>query len=110
MRRHQADVAPIHALDLVDLRRIDVEMRDELGCGREFGRIARDPIVEARTERQQAIAVIDGVVGERRAMHAEHAHRQRDGGIDRTDSHQRGDHGYLKFLGEFAQRMRTRCR
>ena len=59
---------------------------------REFRRIAGHAVIEARADRDQEIAVIDGVVGKRRAMHAQHAHRQRIGRIDGTDAHQRGDH------------------
>ena len=104
--RHQAHMAPVHALDLVDLRRIDVQMRDEFGAAGKLGRIAGDAVVETRAERQQAIAVVDGIVGERRAVHAEHAHRQRVRRVDGADAHQRGDDRYLKFLGELAQGVR----
>ena len=65
---------PVHALDLVDLGGIDVEVRDELGAARKFGDVARDAIVESCTKSEQAIAIIDGIVGESGAVHAEHAH------------------------------------
>ena len=74
---HEADMIPIDALDLVDLGRIDVEVRDELGAAGKFGDVAGDTIVESRTKSEQAIAIIDGVVGEGGAVHAEHAHGQR---------------------------------
>ncbi len=99
-------MTPIDALDLADFRSIDVEMRNELGLAGEFGRIAGDTIVEARAERQQAIAIVDRVVGKGGAVHAEHAHRQGMRGVDGTDSHQGGDHRNLKLSGKFAQFLR----
>ena len=60
---------------------------------RELRRHARDAVVEARAERDQEIAVVDGVVRERRAVHAEHAHRQRMRRVDAAESHQRRHHG-----------------
>ncbi len=47
---HQADVAPVDPLDLVDLRRVDVQMGDELGLTGKFPRISRDAVVEARPQ------------------------------------------------------------
>ncbi len=63
-------MAPVHPLDLVDLRGVDVEMRDEFGVARELARIAGDAIVETRPQRQQTIAVVHGVIGESGAVHA----------------------------------------
>ncbi len=101
---------PIHALDLVDLGCVDVEVRDELGAARKFGHVARDAIVESRAKSEQAIAIIDGVVGECGAVHAEHAHGQGIGGIDRADSHQGGDHGNLKLPSRIRATRRRRRR
>jgi hypothetical protein len=42
----QAHVAPLHALHLVDLGAVDVEMRNGLGAGREFRGIARHAVIE----------------------------------------------------------------
>ena len=50
---------------------------------RELLHLAGDAVVEARADREQEIAVLDRVVGERRAVHAEHAQRQVAGGVDR---------------------------
>jgi hypothetical protein len=50
--------------------------------GREFRGISGDPVVEARADRHQEIAVVDGIIRERRAVHAEHAHGQRMRGVD----------------------------
>ena len=89
---HQPDVAPVHALDLVDLGAVDVEVRDAARVARELVRHARHPVIEARAHRDQEVAVIDRVVGEGRAVHAEHAQRQRARGVERADAHERGDH------------------
>ena len=58
---------------------------------RELRRHRRHAIVEARAERDQEIAIVDGVVRERRAVHAEHAHRERVRRVERADAHQRRD-------------------
>ena len=99
-------MAPIHAFDLVDLGGVDVEVGDESGVAGEFGRIAGHAVVEAGAEREQAIAVIDGVVRERRAVHSQHAHRQRLRRIHGPDPHQGGDRRHLKLAGKLPQRMR----
>jgi hypothetical protein len=44
---------------------------------RELRRHAGDAVVEARADRDQEVAVLDRIVRERRAVHAEHAHRER---------------------------------
>ena len=72
---HQSHMTPIHPLDLVDLGGIDVEVRDEFGAAGKFVHVARHPIIKTRAHREQTIAIIDGVVGESRPVHAEHAHR-----------------------------------
>ena len=102
----QAHVAPLHALDLVDLGAVDVEVRDVLGARREFRRDAGDAVVEARADGDQEIAIVDRVVGEGRAVHAEHAHRQRAGGVHGADAHERGDHRDVEGLRELAQLRR----
>ena len=45
--------------------------------GRELLHLAGDAVVEARADREEEVAVLDGVVGVRRAVHAEHVQRQR---------------------------------
>ena len=92
------------ALHLVDLGLIDVQVRDATRIAREFVRVAGHAIIEARADRNQKIAVIDRIVGKRGAVHAEHAHRQRIGGVDGADAHQRGDHRDTEPLREFGQR------
>jgi hypothetical protein len=99
-RPQQSHMTPLHALDLVDLRSVNVHVRDALRVARELGRHARDAIVEAGAEAEQEIAVVDGIVGERRAVHAEHVQRERLGRIVRADAHQRGDDGYAEFVRE----------
>ena len=90
-------------LDLVDLGLIDVQMRDAARVARELARITRDAIIEARTDRDQEIAVLDRVIGKCRAVHAEHAHRQRMRGVDGADAHERRHHGYAEGRGELGQ-------
>jgi len=61
------------------------------------------PVVEARADGEQEIAVLDGVVREGGAVHAEHAQRQLVRRVDRADAHQRGDDRDPEPLGERAQ-------
>ena len=98
-----AHMAPLHALHLVDLRAVDVEVRDVLRAGRELRGIAGDAIVEARADGDQEVAVVDRVVGERLAVHAQHAHGQYACGVDGADAHERGDHRYIERFRELAQ-------
>ena len=104
-RRQQPDVAPVHALDLVDLGRVDVDVRDALRIRREALRHSRDAVVEARAERDQEIAVVDRVVREGRAVHAEHAHRERVLRVDGADAHQRRDDRDAEIGREGTQRV-----
>ena len=59
-------------------------MRNVLRVGREFGCITRNPIIEARADGDQKIAVLDCVVRVRGAMHAQHVQRQRMRRIERS--------------------------
>ena len=74
---------------------------------RELRRLAGDAIVEARAERDQEVAIVDRVVGERRAVHAEHAHRQRMRRVERAEAHQRRDDRDAELDRELAQRGRA---
>ena len=94
------DMMEVDALDLVDLRGVDVEVGDRPCLRREPGRHARHAIVKARTQRDQKITVLDRVVCERRTVHPEHAHRQRGGRVDRAYAHQRGHDRHLEGTGE----------
>ena len=95
----------MHFLDLVDLGRIDIELRDAPGARRKIGRIARNPVVEARAHGDQEVAVFDRVVGEGRAVHAEHAHRQGMRGIEHADAHQRRYDRNVELRSELTQRF-----
>jgi hypothetical protein len=48
-------------------------------------------IVEARADGNQEIAVVDRIVRERGAVHAQHAQGERVRGVEGADAHQRGD-------------------
>ncbi len=63
-------------LDLVDLRRIDVDV-DDLAVLGELADLARDAVVEAHAEGQQQVGFVDGVVGVDGAVHAEHVQAQK---------------------------------
>ena len=95
-----ADMAPVHRLDLVDLSTVDVEVGDTTGVGRELRGHAGHPVVEARTHGDQQVTILDGVVGERGAVHAQHPHRQRMRGVKCADAHQRRHHRDAELGGE----------
>jgi hypothetical protein len=70
---------------------------------RELLHLAGDAVVEARADREQHVAILDRVVRERRAVHAEHAQREIAGRIHRADAHERRHDGDVEPLGELAQ-------
>ena len=96
------DVRPVDVLHLLDLGGVDVEVRDR-GVRRELLHLAGDAVVEARADGEQEVAVLDGVVGVRHAVHAEHLERQVAGGVDRADAHERGHDRDAEALGEGAE-------
>ena len=59
------------SLDLVDLRRVDVDV-DDLAVLGELADLARHAVVEADAEGQQQVGFVDGIVGVNGAVHAEH--------------------------------------
>ena len=84
---------------LAELGRIDVDM--DLGCvDAEFIELAGDAIVPARSDRHDAVAGIDRLVGVGGAVHAEHAEVERMGLIRRAFAEQRVDDRGTQFLGE----------
>ncbi len=85
----QADVVPVDAFDLADLRAVHVEVGDTLRTRRKPARVSRHPVVETRTDGDQEIAVLDGVVRRGESVHAEHVQRQRVPGIAGAERHQR---------------------
>ena len=89
---HFTDMAPAHPLHFVDFAGVDVEVRNETRTPRKLRGHTGHAVVEARTHSDEGVAVFDGVVGKRSAVHTEHVHGQRAGGIHRTNAHQRGHH------------------
>ena len=81
-------------------------MRDAPGVAGKLRRHTGHAVIEARPDRDEEIAVIDGVVGERRAVHAQHAHRERVGGVERPDPHERGHDRHVEGGGELGERAR----
>src|SRR5262249_39840566 len=78
-------------------------MRDVSGLWRECRYFARHAVVETGADRNQEIAVLDGVVGECRAVHPQHVKRQRMSRIERTETMQRRRNGDVVRLREPAQ-------
>src|SRR3989304_9375351 len=69
--------------------RVDVYV-DYARVGRELVYLSRDPVVEARADRYEAVGVHYRHVGAVRAVHAEHAHEERGRAGDRSEAHERG--------------------
>ncbi len=66
----------LHGDVLADRGRIDVDV-DYLGVRTELGNVARDAVVEARSDGEQHVAIVHGHVGLVGAVHAQHADEQR---------------------------------
>src|SRR6266700_2329622 len=81
---------------------IDVDVRD-LRARRKLLHLAGDPVVEARAHGEEEVAVLDRVVGVRRAVHTEHVERELAGRVHGADAHERGHHRDAEALGEGAQ-------
>jgi hypothetical protein len=65
-------MVPVDAFDFADFCHVDVEVGDVLRVRREPGWIASDPVIEPGTDRDQEITILDGVIRECHAVHAEH--------------------------------------
>ncbi len=94
-----ADDRHLNLADLADLGRIDVDM-DDLGVRREFGKLARHAIGEARTASDDQVGFGHGEVGVLGAVHAHEAEVQRAGRRESALAHERGDNGQLKHFGK----------
>ena len=97
-----ADDRQVGLLDLVDFRRIDVDV-DDLGAAGELRHLAGHAIVEPHAQGQQQIGVVDRVVGVNAAVHAEHVQRKRIVAGKTAQAVQRGRHGDAKFAGQRGQ-------
>ena len=76
---------------LADLRRVHVGV-DDLRVRRERLELAGHAVVEARAEVDEQVALVHGVVGRDRAVHAEHAHGELVGLGERAERHERRGH------------------
>ena len=83
--------ADLGRLDLVQFRRVDVDM-DDVRLRAELRDLAGRPVVEAGADSDQQIAFVERQIGLACAVHAQHAERKRV--IDRhcAERHQ-GHHG-----------------
>ncbi len=69
-----------------------------------FAGHAGHAVIEAGADRDEEVAIIDGVVGEGGAVHAEHAHGQRLRRIDGADAHQRRHDRNAERVRELGER------
>ncbi len=82
-----ADVMPVSALHLADLRGVHVKVDNPFCFRGELSRYTGDAIVKASAHGDQQVAVIHGVVGVSGAVHAEHAQGESVGGVERAQTH-----------------------
>lgn len=100
---HRRDVAldtNVRGLDLVEFRRVDVNV-DDLRLRTESGDLARRAVVEAGADGDQQVAFVEREIRTARPVHAQHAERQRV--IDRhaAERHQGHHRRQTGFLGQF---------
>ena len=70
-------MTPVCAFDFVDLRLVDVDVRDIPRPRREsVGAAAGDPVIEPGAYGNQEVAVFDRIVRTGSAVHAQHAKPQ----------------------------------
>ena len=100
-----ADDAEVDLDVLVDRGRVDVDV-DLLRLRREGVDAAGDAVVEARADADHQIAVVHGVVGLERAVHAEHAEPLLVGGGIGAEAHQRRGDREAGRAHELAQQRR----
>ena len=93
------DEGYVYADVLVDLGRIDVYV-DLFGVGGVFGEIAGDPVVEAHTEGEEEVGLLNGGVHPGLAVHAHHAEGERVGGGYGSEAEERAGDGDLVGFGE----------
>ena len=89
-----ADMVPVDRFNLANLGGVDVELCDALRLGSKLLRYRGNPVVEARADRDDHIAVFHRIVGIRRAMHAQHLQREFGCRIVGSDAHQCGGNRY----------------
>ncbi len=94
--------AKVGALVFIDFREIDVHMDDE-GVLREGLDRTRDAVVETRSEGEQEIAFVDGVVGIEGPVHSGPAEGQGIVVGESAETHQRGRDGHIVIMGELAE-------
>ena len=83
--------------------RVHVNVDDLALLLREVFDVADHAVVKARAHGQQHIAMLHGVVGLQRAVHAHHAHKAPVGAGERAQPHQRGGHGHIEQVFQLAQ-------
>ena len=98
-RRRIADKRDCRADILTDLRRIDIDVNHRL-IRAQTAWPAHRPVVRARAEDHQQIALTDCLVGGRRAALSEHAEIKRMLRRQRADAHHRGNGGQPAHLAQ----------
>mmetsp|Transcript_18425 Transcript_18425/g.57404 ORF Transcript_18425/g.57404 Transcript_18425/m.57404 type:complete len:356 (+) Transcript_18425:315-1382(+) len=101
--------------DAPDLPALNIKMDNSaaplalglLGGRRVLGQNAGRPVVEARADGEDEVGVLDGVVGVRRAVHAEHVQRERMVLVEDAHRVERRRDGDVGCLRERAERRRA---
>jgi hypothetical protein len=89
----------MRGLDLVQFRRVDVDM-DDLRLRAETSHFAGCTIIETRADGDQQIALVKREIGKTRTVHAKHAERQRMLERHGTEGHQSHHRRQSSFFGQ----------
>ena len=76
---------------------------DHLGVGREIAQPSGDPVVEAHTQADEQVGLVNGQVVVGHAVHPRHPHVQYVVGGDGADAQQCGDDRDLRLFGQLDQ-------
>ena len=71
-RAQLAHMVPVGMFDLVNFRGVDIEVRDMTGIRCELVHLAGHPVIKARADGDQKIAIVHRIIGIGGAVHAEH--------------------------------------
>ena len=95
-------IGNVGRLDLVDLRRVDVDV-DDLGVLGELRHLAGHAVVEPHAQASSRSAFVHGVVGVDAAVHAQHVQRERIVAGKSAQAHQGHGDGDARLAHQLAQ-------
>src|SRR5690606_19497978 len=100
-----AGEAEKRVFDFSDFGPVDVDVGDGRTWA-EFSDFTGGAVVEAGADREHEVGFVEEETGGLRAVHAEHAHKERIIGGNGAEGHQRGNDGRGEPVREFAGEFR----